>query len=203
MFMTKHDQSVLPNPGILPDHETVYKVSSFCQNCRYHLDLIVDFHDYEIRNMPCPNKDFPLHHFVYQEEDINGQDVFLNHNIPKTFRFQCSANKCPAELRIRMRPPRLKDQYIRLMTDRTLLRRRLESAKQIDPDRTDYQMARPIDGLDFLIRYMNDSLYPQKGKTRIPLLNRKFLVTYGRDCDEMLSEFGFTCEVVRTLIVRT
>lgn len=195
MFMTKYDQSVLPKPGTLPDHETVYKVSSFCQDCRYHLDLIVDFHDYEMRNAPCPNKDFPLHHFVYQEEDVNEQDVFLDHNIPKTFRFQCSAKKCPAELSIRMRPPRLKDQYIKLMTDRTLLRRRFESAKQIDPDRTEHQMARPIDGLDFLSKYMNDSLHPQKGKTRIPLLNRKFLVTYGRDCDEMLSEFGFTREV--------
>lgn len=195
MFMTKHEQSILPKPGILPDQETLYKVSSFCQKCRYHLDLIVDFHDYGVRNAPCPNKDFPLHHFIYQEEDPNEQDVYLDHNIPKTFRFQCSAKQCPANLRISIRPPRLKEQYIRLMTDRTFLRRRLESAKRIDPDRTDHMMARPIDGLDFLSSYMKDSLNPQKGKTRIPLLNRKFLVTYGRDCDEMLTEFGFTREV--------
>lgn len=95
-----------------------------------------------------------------------------------------------------MQPPRLKDEYIHLMTDGIQLRRRLESAKQIDPDRQDHVIARPVDGLDFLSSYLKDSLNPTKGKGRIPLLNRKFLVTFGRNCDDMLRDLGFTSVIV-------
>lgn len=193
--MTKHDQSLLPVPGVFPDQKTVYKVASFCQNCRFHLDLVVDFSDYEIRNSPCPSKDYPLHHFIYQAEDVSEGNMLGNSNVPKTYRFQCSSTKCPAELRIRMRPPRLKDEHIRLMTDRILLRKRLESAKILDPGRTDHRMARPVDGYDFLSTYLKDSLNPTRGKSRVPLLNRKFLVTFGRDCDEMLRGLGFSREI--------
>jgi ubiquitin carboxyl-terminal hydrolase 25/28 len=56
-------------------------------------------------------------------------------------------------------------------------------------------MARPIDGPDFLSTYLSDSMRPQKGKARIPLLNRKFLKTFGKDCNELLTYLGFTYEV--------
>ncbi|KAH7094937.1 hypothetical protein FB567DRAFT_543330 [Paraphoma chrysanthemicola] len=55
-------------------------------------------------------------------------------------------------------------------------------------------MARRVDGLDFLNTYLQDALNPQKGKARIPLLNKKFLKTFGRDCDSILTHFGFTTE---------
>jgi ubiquitin carboxyl-terminal hydrolase 25/28 len=74
---------------------------------------------------------------------------------------------------------------------------RLEAAKAIDPDRADENMARPVDALDYLGTYLTDSLQPKTGKTRIPLLNRKFLKTFGKDCDEMLSELGFRRQLER------
>ena len=52
-------------------------------------------------------------------------------------------------------------------------------------------MARPVDAPDFLNTYLQDSLNPVKGKARIPLLNRKFLKTFGRDCDSILRSLGF------------
>lgn len=195
--MTKYDQSILPAAGVRPNHETIYKVACFCMNCRWHLDLTVDFRDDGSKNEPCPNENYPLHHFIYQAEDGSQPDVFGRQNVAKTYRFLCSAEKCPVEIRIRMRPPRITDEYKRLMTDTLLLRRRLDAAKNIDPDRTDSQPARPVEGLDYLTTYLKDSFEPKKGKTRIPLLNRKFLKTFGRDCDTMLQEFGFTCEIVR------
>ncbi|KAF2814049.1 cysteine proteinase [Mytilinidion resinicola] len=192
VFMIKHDQSVLPVPGQAPDEKTVYKVASFCQNCLYHVDVTVDFQDHGVRKDPCPTRDCPLHHFIHRPDGAFDREILGMFNGPRIFRFQCSSNTCPVELRIRIHPPRLTDDYIHLMTDKIELRRRLESAKQIDPDRQDHKMARPVDGLDFLTSYLNDSLNPTKGKGRIPLLNRKFLVTFGRNCDDMLRDLGFT-----------
>jgi len=98
-----------------------------------------------------------------------------------------------------MYPPRLKPKYIELMTSRIRLKMRLEAAKGIDFSRTggaDDQPARPVDALNYLSTYLQDSLQPKQGKTRIPLLNRKFLKTFGKDCDELLLELGFTRETV-------
>ncbi|KAF2500070.1 cysteine proteinase [Lophium mytilinum] len=192
VFMIKHDQSVLPVPGQDPDEKTVYNVASFCQRCLYHVDVTVDFRDHGVRKNPCPTTDCPLHHFIYRPDGAFDREILSMFNGPRLFRFQCSSYACPVELRIRMHPPRLTDDYIHLMTDKIELRRRLESAKQIDPDRQDHKMARPVDGLDFLTSYLNDALKPTKGKGRIPLLNRKFLVTFGRNCDDMLRDLGFT-----------
>jgi ubiquitin carboxyl-terminal hydrolase 25/28 len=101
------------------------------------------------------------------------------------------------ELGIRVRPPLLNDLYVNLLTDKTLLKKRWEKAKLWAGDRADLQMARPIDALDYLTTYLTDCLNPQKGKARIPLLNKKFLKTFGKDCDVILNELGFEykCEV--------
>jgi ubiquitin carboxyl-terminal hydrolase 25/28 len=91
-----------------------------------------------------------------------------------------------------MRPPFLKDEWINLLTNTQLLKSRWLTANELNEGRPEGQMARPVDGLDFLGTYLADSLNPQQGKTRIPLLNRKFLKTFGRDCDDMLRALGFT-----------
>ncbi|KKY22360.1 putative ubiquitin c-terminal hydrolase [Diplodia seriata] len=54
-----------------------------------------------------------------------------------------------------------------LLTDKKVLEERLKSAKVIDPDRTELQAAKPIDGLYILHAYIRDAL---NGKSsRIPL----------------------------------
>jgi ubiquitin carboxyl-terminal hydrolase 25/28 len=65
-------------------------------------------------------------------------------------------------------------------------------AKQLVGDRADTVMARRVDALDYLNTYLQDAMTPSKGKTRIPLLNKKFLKTFGRDCDSILQGLGFT-----------
>lgn len=93
-----------------------------------------------------------------------------------------------------MKPPRLSDQDIETLTNQAQLRRRWEAAKQIGGERADNTMARRVDGPDFLNTYLQDSLNPVQGKARIPLLNKKFLKTFGRDCDSILTRLGFTSE---------
>ncbi|ORY12020.1 hypothetical protein BCR34DRAFT_483325 [Clohesyomyces aquaticus] len=192
-FMAKHEQSVLPNPSEDPGHDTIYKIASFCHKCRWHLDLMVDFRDNGPKNSPCrpTSQDFPIHHFIYEQEDTSQRDPFGNQNVPRSYRFHCSAPKCPVEVRIRLLPPRFDDEQLNRLTNRTQLRRRWEAARQIGGDRADAHPARSVDALDFLCTYLQDSLAPKQGKARIPLLNRKFLKTFGKDCDDILKSLGF------------
>lgn len=78
------------------------------------------------------------------------------------------------------------------MTDEEKLQRRWERSHEISPGRADQDPARPVDALDYLIRYLSDSLEPTSGKNRVPALNRKFLKTFGEDCDHILETLGFT-----------
>jgi len=182
-FLTKEEQSQLPSSGEEPRLAAVYKLAAYCSRCRYHFLLQVDYHGDGQRNAICQShsREFPLHHFLFQGEGGHG-----------TFAFACSAPPCPAALTIQVTPPRLTEDDVNTLTNRAVLRRRWEAAKVLAGERADPNMARPVDAPDFLNTYLQDSLNPQKGKARIPLLNRKFLKTFGRDCDGILKKLGFT-----------
>ncbi|KAJ4300678.1 ubiquitin-specific protease ubp2 [Kalmusia sp. IMI 367209] len=194
----KEEQSAPPQKGVDPDHTTIYKIATYCQKCRWHFDIVVDFRDDGPQNSPCKkaNSDYPLHHFLFKgEEDEHRLDSLGGQNKPRTCNFSCSAPKCPVVLRIRISPPRFTDLDIHLLTDKGNLRRRWERSKELNGNRADTDMARPIDAPDFLNTYLHDSLNPKLGKRRIPLLNRKFLKTFGVDCDDILIKLGFSRSV--------
>lgn len=191
----KNEQSALPQQDVPPDSTTLYKIATYCRKCLWHWDLIVDFRHDGTRSYPCERSyaEYPLHHFLFfGEEDADRADSLGGHTKPRTYQFRCSAPKCPVVLRIRISPPRLTDRDISLLTDKGNLRRRWERSKQLYGDRADPDMARPIDATDFLNTYLHDSLNPQAGKKRIPLMNRKFLKTFGMDCDDILKKLGFS-----------
>ncbi|KAL5470321.1 hypothetical protein PMIN07_001825 [Paraphaeosphaeria minitans] len=194
----KEEQSELPQRGVDPDENTVYRVAVYCRICRWHFDVWVDFRDNGSQNCPCRKTDLrsPLHHFLYSgEEDPSRSGSLGGHAKPRSYTFYCSADKCPVALRIRISPPQLSDSDIALLTDPANLRRRWERAKEIDGARADADMAQPIEGPNYLNTYLYDSFNSTKAKPRIPLLNRKFLKTFGRDCDDMLKKLGFTFAV--------
>ena len=99
------------------------------------------------------------------------------------------------QIKITIKPPQFSEQDIETLTNQALLRRRWEMAKQLAGERADTSMARRVDAPDYLNTYLGDSLNPVKGKARIPLLNRKFLKTFGKDCDALLTRLGFTSSV--------
>lgn len=90
-----------------------------------------------------------------------------------------------------MRPPIFSEHDIETLTNQAKLRKRWEVAQHLAGDRADPVMARRVDAPDYLNTYLQDSLNPSKGKARIPLLNKKFLKTFGRDCDSILRRLGF------------
>jgi ubiquitin carboxyl-terminal hydrolase 25/28 len=196
--MTKDEQSLLPTAEKDPGAPDVYKIASYCPQCRWHIDVVVDSRDNAGKTRTCRRGDveFLLHHFLSEEDsEKNGISGLGFQHAPRTYTFRCSAPQCPVKVHIHMKPPHLSEQDIETLTNQARLRRRLEDAKQTAGDRADTTMARRVDGPDFLNTYLQDSLNPVKGKTRIPLFNKKFLKTFGRDCDSILQRLGFTTEL--------
>ncbi|EKG16632.1 Peptidase C19 ubiquitin carboxyl-terminal hydrolase 2 [Macrophomina phaseolina MS6] len=187
----KPDQCVLPieHWDRLPDKQTVYKLASYCRLCRYHVSVVVDFRQGTC-TWPCPNEEYKLHHFIHTPA-TSRRDGTEDDGVKESYRFECSSLQCGAILTVEVAPPRLSAEDVRLLSDKRVLEARLQSAKRIDPERPDLQAARPIEGLYILHAYVRDSLNG-KGGSRIPLRNRKFLVTYGEDCDELLLHLGFS-----------
>lgn len=170
----------------------MYKVASFCQTSRDHLDLIVDFRGDSARTRPCPDQDNPLHHFVFQRPYLKGQSIS---KLPHDYTFRCTAEQCPATARIRIRPPRLTDADIALLTDTKILEGRYQAAVRVDPQRVGLRSARPVDVLNNLRSYLGDCLDTSGERKRIAMRNKRFLVSFGQDCDHLLRRLGFSEQV--------
>ena len=148
----------------------------------------------------CPSREYPLHHFVFS---ASAADVKMGEELKNTpsnqsqstnFHFQCTVEQCQAALAIRMRPPHLRDDHLRLLTDTALLEARKGEAIRSDPARfDDFQTAKPIETLGFLYSYIRDSLDLTRpmSRRRIPVRNRVFMLSFGSDCDKLFEEFGF------------
>lgn len=185
----KPDQCVLPESwDRRPDGQTICKVASYCRMCRHHISVLLDFRQ-SICESPCPYEEYKLHHFIHVPSD-GRRDSLEDDYVKESYRFQCSAPLCGAVITVEVAPPRFSQEDMALLTDKRVLEERLKSAKKIDPERTELQAAKPIDGLYILHAYIRDAL---AGKSsRIPLRNRKFLVTYGEDCDALFLRLGFS-----------
>ncbi|PVI06943.1 cysteine proteinase [Periconia macrospinosa] len=196
VLLEKVEQTYIPQPEQPFDPSVTYQVASFCKRCRFHFHVGVSYEIGADKDLLCQSSSnqYPLHHFVFErEEAYDGPALGVGgtHTAPRTHIFSCSAPRCPMRLFIRVMPPRITDADTQLLTDQALLRRRWEHSKQHAGDRADTAMARRVDAPDFLNRYLQDSLNPVQGKSRIPLLNRKFLKTFGKDCDGLLRRLGF------------
>ncbi|UPX19303.1 Ubiquitinyl hydrolase 1 [Ascochyta rabiei] len=192
-LVRKDEQCLLPPPGERPRHNTIYKVASYCPQCRYHIDVIVEFKGKGYLEGVCgkQNWDFPLHHFVYEGDDGTQSNGIGGQQAPKSFSFRCTADACPTTVRIDLKPPRFTEHDQELMMNKAQLRRRFEKSRELVDAREGETMARSVDAPDYLDTFLRDSLNPAPGKSRVPLLNRKFAKTFWRDCDPILKRLGF------------
>ena len=198
--MIKQQQNVIPSLDVRPDSSALWKVSSFCQDCLCHLDVFVDFRGDGSGTNPCPNEQFPLHHFVLDVAESRASSASPQHDKASNeyveYCFRCTSEQCRAAVTIRLRPPRLKPRYLTLLTDPSLLEARRKAAVDVDLVRnnaSDFVTPTSTEALEVLFAYLRDSLdtsRPAK-KRRVPVLNRRLMVTFGQDCNELLSELGF------------
>ncbi|KAK1063912.1 ubiquitin-specific protease ubp2 [Friedmanniomyces endolithicus] len=184
-YTTKHSQSVTPPLDFRPDGTTRYKLAAVCKKCRLHAAVSID---YRRATNPCPNGEYPLHHFQrLPDEDVTSQTQIL-------YAWQCSAPQCQAHLQIAYRQPRLSDADRDLLTNTDRLKRRYEAAVQEDPNRDGMRQATPIDALGRLRKYIKDSLNPAHNRRTFPAANKRFMEAFGvqrHDCMELLQRLGF------------
>jgi len=194
-YTTKHPQSVTPPLDFRPDGTTRYKLAAVCKKCRLHAAVSID---YRRATNPCPNGEYPLHHFQrLPDEDVTSQTQIL-------YTWQCSAPQCQAHLQISYRQPRLSDADRDLLTNTDRLKRRYEAAVQEDPNRDGMRQATPIDALGRLRKYVKDSLNPAHNRRTFPAANKRFMEAFGvqrHDCMELLQRLGFQYDETVSLLL--
>lgn len=197
----KDKQNVLPALDARHTPDSVYKLAGVCQKCRMHVEVEVNY-TMGWEPEPCPNSTHPLHHLVHApwRESIPRKYSLLAdvETKPKTYAFECSSPTCSAITFVRLRPPVLSDEHIRLLTDKTLLNQRAEDVISSDPARFEgHQKPTPVDVLGDLSRYLRNSVERQAPR---PILidNKRFNLRFGKDgqaCKDVLNFLGFKYEV--------
>lgn len=199
-FMTKPAQSVPPPTDARPDTSTSYVVASFCVDCRIHVRLDVDYADHyqttRSTERPCPNQDFPLHHFQLipskssprptQLPGAPGGETWTEHH-----SFECSSPTCSAAATVTIKSPRLTSRDLSLLVDEEAIALRVQPVLDAFPDRlAGYTVPKPIRILGTLKAYLADSMRDVERK-KVNSTNKRFLTTLGEGCLDLLHRLGF------------
>ncbi|KAH8661378.1 hypothetical protein BGZ60DRAFT_84575 [Tricladium varicosporioides] len=202
-LMKKVNRTSAPRPNDeCPDEETIYIVSTYCQNCRYHFEIEVDFSRQTDAQTPChlSNKDSPLHHLqllesVYYSKENPGRLKASKYNpVLEYHRFECSRRACPVRVSIKVSAPRLPQVVLGPILDTAKLQERGRKEIQADPQR--YPNMTPVTvaaALGFLRTYITDAraAHNQPSPKRIAKRNKKYALAFGNDCDKLLVYLDF------------
>ncbi|KAF2664959.1 cysteine proteinase [Microthyrium microscopicum] len=179
-FSVKHNRTHLDDPENGYPTRPIRKTAGICQECRCHVEITL------LTNGPiperCPTDIAPLHHFVLA-------GPMREQGRQRIFTFVCTT--CRASLELIYRPPRLDEPYFDLLTDPENLRNRYEEALRQDPERRSIVMQSGIKVLDALSSYLNESLNPTREDRIIPEENKRFMTSFGKDCESFLVWLGF------------
>ena len=209
----RHAWALKPNQCELPEYEgspleaTVYIVSAFCTICRSHLELSVDFRGVDSGSAPCPTQDMPLHHFLYKRNLSQPCQPTKSNWWSANFvpwidiqRFECSSPYCGAKLTVRFQPPRLPPAWVSLLTDPETIKIRAQKAISEDPKRLEGIAApSPVDVVMTLRQYILNALNLNEKRT-IAGHNKKWVVSFGESCTELLEYLGFSRRVRSRLV---
>lgn len=193
-FMLKTEQSVLPPSDWQPNSSSCFKVASFCSDCRWHVDITVDFRAAG-STRPCPNNDFPLHHLRYDPTASDPRPKPANWTDPRQWvdrhRFVCSAPECSVVVLVTYRPPRLQPEHLSLLVDPAQIRERAQREIDMAPERfKNTGVPEPIVVLQNLKQYLTDALRAKEVK-QFPAANKRFLTSLGKPCRPLLEYLGF------------
>ncbi|KAF1987602.1 cysteine proteinase, partial [Aulographum hederae CBS 113979] len=196
VYIINTSQTKEPPKDSRPDSESLYFASAVCQECRCHVNLVMDYRHDPHKTSPCVNEGNPLHHFVY-DDDASKQDAGRREVLSKRgvlHVFKCTAMACPGVLSIIHSPPRVTPEYVTRLTNIDILKSRLQHAQIIEPERcNDLVALPPYEILHVLQAYLQDGLDSPAGSGKtVPAKNKKFLVALGEDCDDMLRSLSFT-----------
>ncbi|KAI9840285.1 MAG: ubiquitin-specific protease ubp2 [Thelocarpon superellum] len=201
-YMIKHAQSLLPTLDARPDTSTIYKLGAFCVDCRTHLDLTVDFRGAHLKAQPCPNREYPLHHFRHlppaSRAPTPPEQAGRTAQETESHRFECSSPSCPAVLTIFVKPPRLTSAFVSLLTDQAMIKARVQPVLDAAPERfRGYGIPDGVEVLSNVKQYLTDAMRDSTGR-RVNASNKRFLTSLGDPCREILEYLGFRWSEDRT-----
>ncbi|KAL6721170.1 ubiquitin-specific protease ubp2 [Lecanora helva] len=198
----KPNQCKLGDDNYRTDDQTVRVLAAYCAICRSHLEMQLDFRGNGRQVKPCPADERPLHHFVYRPElSSPGYPVRTSVEFgdgsawSDCRRFRCISLECGAELCIHFKPPRLTKDWVDLLTDRSIIKKRAEEAISDDPARFEgFAVPPPLDVLLHSKHYITNPLFNPGKSKKIQGHNKRFLLNVGEQCAGLLEYFGFTRE---------
>lgn len=199
-FSLKPRQSDTPALDERPGPETIWTVAAFCQVCRLHVHVKVDY-SIRFEIAPCPTAEHPLHHLVRSEfQEPLERNAWKRQNPDsrdEIYTYKCSSNTCSATVTVRLSPPVLRPSDVHTLVDPALLRQRTEAAFRARDGNTEgMKHPVPLDVLTDLRAYVRNSWKAREDpKYRaIRLSNRRFIVRFGPEgtgCKDVLERLGF------------
>ena len=108
--------------------------------------------------------------------------------------FRCSVSGCSARLAVHMYSPRLIKDWVALLMDKAIIKKRADAVITADPERFEgHAPPSPITIMGHLRKYVGDAM---KGDhKRIVTNNKKWMLSLGEPCREFLEFFQFTFNV--------
>ncbi|KAF2220002.1 hypothetical protein BDZ85DRAFT_205147 [Elsinoe ampelina] len=172
----------LPGTDYRPAAGDAFWVQAVCRKCRGHIHIDLKYSPTGRR--PCPNNDYPLHHFVRQHAATGSEYTFL-----------CSSPDCGAVVNLKYLQRLVTDEDVDLITNPKFLRKRYDDAIEKHGAHRGFILATEVSTLWKLRRYVRDSLKPDGIEKRVPLENKRYLESFAADCDEIFERLGFKKEV--------
>ncbi|KAF2155379.1 cysteine proteinase [Myriangium duriaei CBS 260.36] len=177
-YALKASRTHTPPKDYRPSAGDTFEAHAVCRKCRLHTSIRMTYPSDALQ--PCPNADFPLHHFILSKESAESSYVF-----------RCSSHNCRAVTTFTYHPPVIHISDLDLLTNPTFLSKRYHDAVAKDTTRTGFILSTRVSTLWKLRRYIRDSLKPDSAGKKIPVENKRFLESFGSDCDELFRRLGF------------
>ena len=178
-------------------------VVAHCINCRSQLGTVLSSSS-ESGRQPCPTSVYPLHHFLHQPQASESLHAVQDSTQPTSWRdiqeFICTSPTCSAKLQIVFQPPRLIPSWVRLLTDPDIIRDRADRAIASDPERFEgHDAPSGAEVLANLRAYLQNGLKSSERKV-IRGINKRWLLSLGEPCAELLVYLGFEKQVRLILV---
>ncbi|CZS95108.1 related to UBP2 Ubiquitin-specific proteinase [Rhynchosporium agropyri] len=183
-----------------PGADSTYEVAAYCNKCRHHFKISVDYTQHKAFQKSCRQSDNEnlLHHFR-RKVSTTGKDYRTQYganmydHLVECHDFGCTGTSCPASLSIKISAPRLGKSFVDMLTDKTRLD--IRGRKEIAKDPSRYQgvePASPATALLYLRSYLTDAKSAKGTKPRnIAKRNKKFVIAFGDDCNDLFEALGF------------
>ncbi|KAL0939621.1 ubiquitin carboxyl-terminal hydrolase [Colletotrichum truncatum] len=189
------------NPGVL---------SCVCTTCDFHFlirtawdaDQLVCLCQPFPVHFPPKDTDFYLHHLVNIEQPPQNQDYtsdyhpLIRESLIAVEHFGCSAPRCTFQVTVEISRPRLKREWVQLLTDQQRILDNLARARKQSPDRfsdarDDWCTSAP----STLNTYLRD-LLDKPNPRNISQRNKRFQVVFGEECYVIFKAIEFSEEIL-------